>query len=169
MIGGTVIFGLLALFVIPRLELHSSMQKAFDRNGKSIIHDYFRSNLKQAKSYLGEPDQIDDLRIEEKVAYWDYDPVQLQLHFHKDRVIRVAYFTDDSSTLEILKNELIHFYESDEGWKIETIQKEGKTEKALINPKRRISLVVGPNGVFVYGYIIKSSEQVVTTSASAPR
>lgn len=158
LLGGTLAFGLVAAFVIPRLELHSSMQKAFGRNGKSIIHDYFRYNLTQAKSYLGDPNKTEELRIEEKVVYWNYDPVTLQLHFHKNRVLRVAYFTSDSSTLKHLRDELREFYGSDRKWRVKSIEKDGSAETVLINDTRHLSLVETVSGVFVYGYVLKTLE-----------
>ena len=60
-LGGSVAFALVAMLVLPRLELHSSMQRAFERNGKSIIHDLFRYDLKKAESYLGGPDKTEEL------------------------------------------------------------------------------------------------------------
>lgn len=143
------------IVVVARLELHLAVQQILDRQGTDIVYDAFDSRIETVIHTLGPPEKIEALRENEKLVYWNFGPVTLQIHFFKDRVSRMAYIAKDASRRVILTTEIIEEFGGKEIWERRLIESDGAKQLVLINRREGITLVNAGDAVLLYGYIMK--------------
>lgn len=139
-------------FLVSRVELADSLNKAFARQGKGIIYNALGKSLEDAIRHLDQPDSIEPLRTEEQLAYWNYDPILLQIHFHKNRALRVAYFTNHQPTKELLVREILNHFSEDSAWKRSTVLQGGTSKTYIVNTVTENTIVDQDNGVLLYSF-----------------
>ncbi len=128
------------------------MDKAFARQGKGIIYNALGKSLEDAISHLDQPDSIEPLRTEEQLAYWNYDPILLQIHFHKNRALRVAYFTKHQPTKNLLVQEILNHFSEDSPWQRNTLVQDGMSKTFIVNIHTETTIVEQDNGVLLYSF-----------------
>lgn len=122
-------------------------------HGESIIYSSFGQSSQQTRARLGDPYEIRDLRENEQLMYWDFDPVILEIHFHNDRALRMAYFTDNNELRQNLARRVISLYGEESEWEVFG-PVNGKAGKRVHIGARR-TMVEKSEALYVYGYILK--------------
>lgn len=144
-----------AIVVITRLEIHQALQQILARRGKDIVYNAFGSTLDRVIGQLGEPYQVEKLRESEQLAYWDYSPTFLQVHFNRGKVSRMAYFFGDADAADDRVREIFEEFGGNEMWQVSATEIDGEKKLVMVNRQKRLTLVTESHAIFVYGYLFR--------------
>lgn len=144
----------IAVKIAPNLALQRSIENEHLSFGRDIIYDAFGNRFEDVVDCLNQPYKHESLRANESLAYWNFDPVTLQIHFYKNKVSRMAYLSKDNQTRELLVKEIIKQFGGPKEWIPQSIETGEGKRSVVINTREKLTLVKEPGAILVYGYIM---------------
>ncbi len=121
--------------------------------GNSIVFKSFGLSSQRIIDNLGEPFDVRDLRENEQLIYWNFDPVTLEIHFHKDKALRMAYFCNGDELRKDLTRRIFLLYGDETDWEERESADGGQEKRVNVGAQR--TLVEDAKGIYLYGYILK--------------
>lgn len=120
-----------------------------------IFADFFKDKPSSVIDRLGVPDLSRDLRENERLMFWYYKSVALQIHTKGQRISRVAYSTDNTALLIGFYNQFIARYGGEAQW--EKRYSFGDIT-IMVNRKWKRTLVEKGDTVLLYDYVLSNQE-----------
>lgn len=121
--------------------------------GPNSIVDAFGKDSYYLIKRFGKPYRSEALRDKELLLYWNFDPITVQIHLHKNKVSRMGYLIEDGPVLDYVVEKTIKLYGGEKRWK-KSDSSDSETQ-TLLNKRRRRTIVRDDSGVLVYGYLLK--------------
>jgi len=149
---------IVALGASTLLYLKSEAEREAMLLAKFRSHDGLISNLlhqyeEDAFAHFGEPFRIELLREREKLIYWDFDPVLVQIHTWKTLILRITYTTKSRLIYDKALEQSFSKFGYKECWEYNNRVFEEEKTKMYSCKKRRTTIHTTKSSIHVYGYI----------------
>ena len=129
------------------------MTGAFSKRNQGIILNYFPMSSERTVEVLGEPDAKNPFRENEQLFYWKFDPVTLEIHFHRNQVSRVAYATSVKTIRDDLVDRALKVYGNEVNWNQRRRTIDGEQKIVFENEASHMTVVKYDKSVMVYNYL----------------
>ncbi len=110
------------------------------------------ADFQAARSQFGEPDRRISIRKEEELLIWNWRVVTLQLHLHRDRILRMAFFSDERLVREAIFETVLSTFEPGSRWKDTVKTIEDESQKVMISQSGLVTAFITRKAVMIYGY-----------------
>jgi hypothetical protein len=141
----------------PDLKIGKLMSSAFSKGNKGIVVNYLHWTSENVIQFLGDPETELELRENEILRYWKFDPVTLEIHFYNDDASRIAFATKSQEILDHLEDQILEVFGRMEDWKLAMRTVDGESKVVFINHPGRMTVVKYEDAVMVYSYLFPES------------
>jgi hypothetical protein len=145
--------GLVLLYWAPRFKLSALRAEFFSKQNKGIILDYFHMSSDRVSNILGEPYTEKDLREDERLLYWDFDLVTLEIHLYKNNPSRIAYAISSTTIRDHVEDQVLQVYGEKGRWKQEIRNIDGESKFVYVNKPAQMTVINYQDSVIVYNYL----------------
>ncbi len=122
---------------------------------KRILFTAFDHRPEKIVEELGMPAEVVEIRIDEKLMYWNLDLVTFQVHLHKGAVSRMAYYVDDDSIRDDLVSEIVELNGGEKDWTLIRNKSSDSAVEIMVNAKLGRTIEKDDDSIFFYGYVKK--------------
>lgn len=153
-----LLIGALAiLYWAPGFNLGKLKTEIFSKHNKGIILNYFHMSPDRINNILGDPIAEKDFRENERLLYWEFDPVTLEIHFHKNNPSRIAYATSSTTIRDHVEDQVLQVHGEEKNWKREIRNIDGESKFVYVNPAAQMTVIKYKRAVMVYNYVFPES------------
>lgn len=162
LMGLFILIGLSLVYMAPRFKVGNLVSDAFTKQSKGIVLNYFYMTPKRAGEILGEPHSKTPYREEEELYYWKFDPVTLEIHYHEEKVARVAFATSDELIRDHIEGRALKVYAREEDWQLQRRNIDGEFRVVYENVPGQMTVVKYAKSVMVYHYLFPDKLAMVS-------
>jgi hypothetical protein len=149
-----LLIGALAIiYWAPSFNLGKLKAELFSKHNKGIILNYFHMSPDRINNILGDPIAEKDFRENERLLYWEFDPVTLEIHFHKNNPSRIAYATSSTTIRDHVEDQVLQVYGEEKNWKREIRNIDGESKFIHVNQVAQMTVIKYKGSVMVYNYV----------------
>ncbi len=145
------------LFVSDRTYLHEILVEYYARIWSNMFNNVLSQRSETVIDRWGAPVEVEDIRENEQVMYWNFYPIKVQLHLYRDRVLRIAYFAEEPSIRRDILEKVLENFGQEKDWRRVTRVVEGESRSVMINRTMPMTAFDDDNSVLVYAYILPNS------------